>query len=89
MLSKENIREFIVRELIPGINPEDLSDDLDLIDAGIIDSLDILKLVDYIEKQIHTSLDPDDIANPDRLNSIEKIFQLILLCHTTSISRFS
>ncbi|MCA1696147.1 MAG: acyl carrier protein [Actinobacteria bacterium] len=46
---RQTIRGWILSELLPGEEPENLSDNLSLRDAGILDSLSTIQLVDLLE----------------------------------------
>jgi acyl carrier protein len=70
------VKQFIVTEFIPGGKMEDIADDMDLINTGIIDSLAVLKTVAFIENEFDVSLDPEEI-DTDNLKTIAEIAQLI------------
>ena len=75
MLSKESIKEFIVEEFMQDTQVEDLPDDIDLISAGIIDSLAVLKIVAFIEMENDITIASDDLS-PEKLNCVTSIFEL-------------
>ena len=43
-------RDFIIAEFLPGEDPQELTEDFELITSGILDSLSRLKLVAFLEK---------------------------------------
>lgn len=47
---KEEIRQYILAEFLPGEQPSNLKDDTPLRSSGILDSLDTLRLVNYVEE---------------------------------------
>jgi len=47
---KEQIRAYILREFLPGEDPEQLTDTLSLIGGRILDSLATLRLVAFLEE---------------------------------------
>jgi len=61
MLSQENIKQFIVDEIRADIEAEDLDNDLDLIGLNVINSLSVLKLVLFFEKENDISIDLEEI----------------------------
>lgn len=73
---RSDVREFILREFLPGENPDDLTDDLPLISAGILDSIATLKLVMHLEERFSITLAAHE-ASKEHLDSIEKIVSLV------------
>ncbi|MCF6249909.1 MAG: phosphopantetheine-binding protein [Methylococcaceae bacterium] len=70
---KPKIREFIFQELIFVANPDQFSDDDDLLEAGL-DSMGIMRLIMFIEDNFGVTL-PDEEIDPDNvqtLNALEK-----------------
>ncbi len=70
---KPTIREFIFQELIFVANPDQFSDDDDLLEAGL-DSMGIMRLIMFIEDNFGVTL-PDEEIDPDNvqtLNALEK-----------------
>jgi acyl carrier protein len=70
---KPKIREFIFQELIFVADPDQFSDDDDLLEAGL-DSMGIMRLIMFIEDNFGVTL-PDEEIDPDNvqtLNSLEK-----------------
>jgi len=65
------IREFIVETFLFG-DGEGLSDDASFMETGIIDSMGILKVADFIDRTYGIRLQPDQFI-PDNLDSVEKI----------------
>ena len=71
-----NLKEYIVSEFIPNGHTDEIQDDMDLLQSGILDSLALLKLVAFIEDKFNIALDPDEI-DPENLKSINSISNLI------------
>ena len=46
---KEEIRQFVLSEFLPGENPSNLRDNTPLRTGGILDSMATLRLVGFIE----------------------------------------
>ncbi len=70
---KPKIRKFIFQELIFVANPDQFSDDDDLLEAGL-DSMGIMRLIMFIEDNFGVTL-PDEEIDPDNvqtLNTLEK-----------------
>jgi acyl carrier protein len=73
---KQKIRNFIFDELIFVAEPENFSDDDDLLEAGL-DSMGIMRLIMYIEEQFGVTL-PDSEIDPDNVNSFNALEQWVL-----------
>ncbi len=76
MSKLHNLKQYIIEEFIPDGRIEEIPDNLDLIENGILDSLAVLKLVAFIEDHYDIALEPEEIS-PECLNSIDAIDALI------------
>jgi acyl carrier protein len=74
---KHDIKNFIMREFLPGENPEELTDTTPLISGGVLDSIATLKLVMHMEETFKVSFDPHEVdkENLDTLNLITALVQ--------------
>jgi acyl carrier protein len=75
MPSVLNIKQFIIEEFLPDSDASRLGDALDLIEAGIIDSLGVLKIVAAIENELGVSieaelLDAENYRTPAAIESL-------------------
>jgi acyl carrier protein len=70
----DQVRKFIVEDLGWHGSPADLTDDLPLIEKGILDSLGLLSLVTHLENTLGIQVDDRDIVptNLGTLRSIEE-----------------
>jgi acyl carrier protein len=59
---KTEIKRFINSEIIDGKSNAQLTDDIHLIDTGIIDSMGIMKLLTYLEDTFSIKIDSDDLV---------------------------
>ncbi len=73
---KKKLREFIFQELIFIANPENFTDDNDLLEAGL-DSMGIMRLIMFIEDKYSVTL-PDTEIEPDNVQSFNALEQWIL-----------
>ena len=66
------IKDYILREFLPGEKPENLADSTPLISGGILDSIGMLKLVKYLEEkyQIEVEAHEVDVENFDTIDLI-------------------
>jgi acyl carrier protein len=73
---KQTIKQYILQEFLPGEDPANLTDSVDLVHQGIIDSLATLKLVGFLEQHFGIELQADD-ANPENLKTLPDIAALV------------
>ncbi len=72
----EDVKEFILKEFLPGESPKELTDSTPLITGGILDSLATLKLVAFLEERFEIQLQPHE-ADVEHLNNITSIKNLV------------
>lgn len=70
------VKEYILREFLPGEDPEELTDSTPLITGGILDSIATLKLVEFLETQYNIQLMAHDI-DVEHLGTISNIANLV------------
>jgi acyl carrier protein len=70
--TSEEVRSYILSVHLPGENPDMLSNDDDLLDMGILDSMAIMQLVDHLEKQYGITIPTEEIdpANFESINAL-------------------
>jgi acyl carrier protein len=73
---KQVIREYILKEFLPGENPEELTNSTPLITGGILDSLATIKLVLFLEGRFHIKIQAHETM-VDYLNTLDDIAQLV------------
>jgi acyl carrier protein len=74
--TKSTVKDFILREFLPGEDPNELQDDTPLITGGILDSIATLKLVAFLEEQFGISIAAHE-ADVDHLNTLNDIAALV------------
>ena len=77
---KDLIRNFILSNLIKKTEHTKITDNDNIIKEGIIDSLGLMKLINYIEDNFPIKLDDEDLT-PDNFESIEIIASFIGKLH--------
>ena len=70
------VKQFIVDEFAPDIDPDRLDPEWDLLEGGIIDSLALLTIVAWIEDRFAVPLDAGEIGQDD-LRSVRAMCALI------------
>jgi len=66
------IKDFILKEFLPGENPDELTETTPLISGGILDSLATLKLVAFLEEQFNITVEAHE-ADVEHLNTLSDI----------------
>jgi acyl carrier protein len=74
---RETVKAFVLANFLPGEDPRNLTDDTELKESGILDSLSTLKLVSFLEEHFHIELEASDLE-PGNLSSLKNIEQLVL-----------
>lgn len=72
----ETVKAFILKEFLPGQDPDELTDTTPLITSRILDSLATIKLVLFIEEQFHVTLQAHE-TDVDHMNTLADITNLI------------
>jgi acyl carrier protein len=70
------ITSYIVREFLPDIHVDELETDYDLLAGGVIDSLALLRVVDWITTEFELSIDDLDLS-PNNFRTVENISALV------------
>ena len=70
------IHDFILREFLPGEDPNELQDQTRLITGGILDSISTLKLVTFLEDHFGIRIEAYE-AGVEHLDTIHQIAELV------------
>lgn len=73
---KAAVKGFILKEFLPGEDPEELTDTTPLISGGILDSIATVKLVLFLEEKFGIVVEAHE-TDPEYIDTIESIAQLI------------
>ncbi|HEX2721268.1 MAG TPA: acyl carrier protein [Gemmatimonadaceae bacterium] len=73
---KATIKDYILREFLPGESPASLDDTTPLITGGILDSIATVRLIAFLEEQFGAQIEPHEM-NADYLNFLPDIAQLV------------
>jgi len=74
--TKTAVKDYILREFLPGENPAALTDSTPLISGGILDSLSTLKLVTFLEEKFGIQIEAHE-ADVEHLDTITNIAALV------------
>jgi acyl carrier protein len=80
------IHEFILVKLLPGEESINLTSTTPLVSGGIIDSLSTIQVGLFLEKAFGVQLAPEDLVNPEHMETIETITELVMssACRTSA-----
>ena len=73
---ERDVKDFILREFLPGADADEVTPDTELITAGILDSLATLRLVAFLEETFGITLEAYE-ASADHLNTVTQIGELV------------
>ncbi len=76
MKTNDAIRRFITNELLRGLPGKLLGDDDPLIESGVIDSMGVMSLLAFLEKEFSIEIPGDDLI-PENFGSITAIVALV------------
>ena len=74
---KDQIREFIQRDLASAKGVSSFSDSESLMESGVIDSLGIFRLVAFLEEAFRVRIGDEEITH-DNLKSVDSIEQMVM-----------
>jgi acyl carrier protein len=74
---RDQIREFIQRELASAKGVTSFTDSESLMESGVIDSLGIFRLVAFLEETFRVRIGDEEITH-DNLKSVDSIEQLVM-----------
>jgi acyl carrier protein len=71
-----DIRAFVLERLAPATGRTELAGDEDLIESGVLDSLGIFQLVEFLEERFGVAIADSEIT-PDNFGTLERIERLV------------
>jgi acyl carrier protein len=74
---RETVRTFVLDNFLPGEDPRNLTDETELKESGILDSLSTLKLVTFLEERFGVEFEANDLeaGNLSSLANIERLVE--------------
>ena len=72
---RQTVRAFVLENFLPGEDPRNLTDQTELKESGILDSLSTLKLVSFLEERYKVEFEANDLeaGNLATVESIERL----------------
>ena len=74
---QKTVKEYILKEFLPGESPDGLSESTPLVTGGILDSLATLKLVLFLESTYGVTFEAHDL-DAEHFDTIVAIASLVL-----------
>ena len=74
--TQDIVKRFILQNFLPGEDPKDLTNDTELKESGILDSMSTLKLVAFLEEHFKIELEASDL-DAGNLSSVANIANLV------------
>jgi len=73
---KSILKNYIIEDILLGDRSFEINDDTELVNDNIIDSINLMKLISFIEKKMNITYNHDDYS-VDNFNTINDIVELI------------
>lgn len=73
---RDKLSEFIIAELLSG-DGSGLDPSTDLLKTGLLDSMSIVMLTEFIGRELGVDVPPDDLT-PNNLRTISSITELVM-----------
>ena len=74
--TEDEVREYIIENLLFGEDGQELSNDDSLLDKGVIDSTGVMELVAFLEEQFEITVADTELV-PENLDSINRMAQFV------------
>ncbi len=71
-----DLREYIVTEAFHGNPPKNFSDDFDLIESGIMDSLLMMNYITWVSERYDVEFGPNDLV-PKNFHSVFALYSFL------------
>jgi acyl carrier protein len=72
----QTVKDYILEQFLPGESPEALKESTPLISGGILNSIDTIKLVSFLEEHYKIEFEAHEI-NADFLDNIASITSIV------------
>ena len=59
---KIELKDFIIKELLDRTSLDELDDDQDLLISGLVDSLGVVRMLNFIEQSMDIKVPPEDVT---------------------------
>lgn len=73
---RDQIRAYILSEVLPGARPEELRDDMSLRSSGVLDSMATLRLISFVEQEFGIEVEAHE-AGIENFEFIDTIAEFV------------
>lgn len=73
---ESTVKEFILREFLPGARESELTQETPLISGGLLDSLATVRLMAFLEERYQIAIEPHE-ASIDYMDTLPQIARLV------------
>jgi acyl carrier protein len=73
---RDPVRSYILREFLPGAAPEELADDTELLESGIVNSIARLRLRAFLEEEFDVELGGHELGF-EHFGTVDRIVELV------------
>ena len=73
---EQKIKAYIASNILFSDNGYPYPDDASFLDKGIVDSMNVLELVSFVEKQFGIAVEDQDLV-PDNFDSVSKLAEYV------------
>jgi acyl carrier protein len=70
------VKRFILEAFLQGEDPDELTEETELVSSGILDSIATLKLVTFLEEEFGIQVEAHE-ADEEHLNTLSSIAELV------------
>jgi acyl carrier protein len=74
--TQQAVKEFILAEFLAGEDPDELTQETELVSSGILDSVATLRLVTFLEERFGIAVEAHE-ADEEHLNTLDTIADLV------------
>ena len=73
---KAAVKDYILREFLPGESPDTVDDSTALITSGVLDSIATVKLISFLEEEYGVEFEAHEM-NAENLNTLPDIVRIV------------
>lgn len=69
---EQTLRDFILKEFLPGEDPSTLQNDTPLISGGVLDSIATIQYASFVERHYGIAV-PDEMLNAENMDTLSSM----------------
>jgi|SRR5271157_4547252 len=85
---EQEVRQFVIENFIFGDEASDFSDDDSFLEKGLVDSMGILTLMEFVKEKYSIPVEDEELI-PDNWDSVRKIASFVQSKQSASVATFS